>query len=43
MDDSYLLCNRVCIQSKMLEENIQAAFDRGKSGLENGVKVSGYR
>ena len=31
-DDNYFLCDRVCIQSKKLKEDIMVAFDRENVG-----------
>ena len=36
-DNNNFLCDRVCTQSKKLEEDILVAFWRGKCGLKNGV------
>ena len=37
MDDNNFPCDRVCTQSRNLEENILVEFDWEKCGLENGV------
>ena len=35
--NNYFLCDRVCTQSKKLNEDILEAFDQRKCGLENGL------
>ena len=41
MDDNFFLCDRVCTQSKKLNEDILALLDWEKCGLKIGVELSG--